>query len=215
MFREIVVDAQHVLAPVSKKFSHRAPGVRCDVLHGRRTRRGRIDDDGVGIRVVVFEGFLHLRHGRFLLADRDVDAYQVFALRVYDRVYGNGGLAGLAVADDQLALAAANRNHRINCFQPGEHRLANGLAIHHARGDAFERAELSAGIDRTASIERAAERIDHASDYFFADGHGHDSLGAADLVAFLYVLVVAEQHGADFIFFEVERDARDLVRQLE
>jgi len=40
-----------------------------------------------------------------LLADRHVNAEtRPFALLVDDRVYGDGGLAGLAVADDQLAL---------------------------------------------------------------------------------------------------------------
>jgi hypothetical protein len=45
---------------------------------------------------------------RLLLADGDVDADNVLALLVDDRVDGDGGLAGLAVADDQLALAAAD-----------------------------------------------------------------------------------------------------------
>jgi hypothetical protein len=38
------------------------------------------------------------------LADGHVDADQVLALLVDDGVHGQGGLAGLPVADDQLAL---------------------------------------------------------------------------------------------------------------
>ncbi len=215
MFREIIVDTQDVLAAVAEEFSHRATGIRGNVLHRRWTRSGRIDDDRVGIRAVVFESFLNLGHGGFLLTDGDIYANQVFALRVDDCVDSNGGLAGLAVADDQLALAAADGNHRVDCLQSSEHRLANRLAVHHPRGDAFERAELTSGVDRAAPIKRAPQRIDNPSDYFFADRHGHDSLGASYLVAFLDILVRAEQHRADFIFFEVERDARDLVRQLQ
>ena len=69
--------------------------------------------------------------GRALLADRDVDAAHLLlrvagvpgALLVHDRVDGDGGLAGLAVADDQLALAAADRDHRVDGLDPGLQRL--------------------------------------------------------------------------------------------
>ena len=55
-----------------------------------------------------------------LLADGDIDAVELLRLvvalverlLVEDRVEGDGGLAGLAIADDQLALAAADRNGR-------------------------------------------------------------------------------------------------------
>ena len=58
-----------------------------------------------------------LDHGgdrRFLLADRHVDADDVFLALVDDRVHRDGGLAGAAVADDQLALAAADGRHRVD-----------------------------------------------------------------------------------------------------
>jgi hypothetical protein len=52
------------------------------------------------------------------LTDRDIDAVEfdllvglrVERLLIEDRVERNRGLAGLTVADDQLALAAADRN---------------------------------------------------------------------------------------------------------
>ncbi len=62
-----------------------------------------------------------LGDGRALLADGDVDAVELLLLGaaldvqrllVEDRVERHGGLAGLAVADDQLALAAADRDRR-------------------------------------------------------------------------------------------------------
>ena len=37
----------------------------------------------------------------------------------------DGGLAGLAVADDQLALAAADGNERVDGLQAGLHRLVH------------------------------------------------------------------------------------------
>ena len=62
--------------------------------------------------------------GRLLLADRDVDALNAGGLLVDDRVDRHRGLAGLAVADDQLALAAADRDHRVDRLVAGLHRLA-------------------------------------------------------------------------------------------
>ena len=50
---------------------------------------------------------------RYLVRSRglgDVYKRQVLALLVDDRVDGDRGLAGLPVADDQLALAAADRH---------------------------------------------------------------------------------------------------------
>ena len=88
---------------------------------------------------VVFERLHHLRDRRTLLADRDVDANHVAALLIDDRVERDRGLAGLAVADDQLALAAADRNHRVDGFDAGLHRLFHRLAIDHAGRHALDR----------------------------------------------------------------------------
>ncbi len=52
----------------------------------------------------------HARHGRAALADGAVDADHVAAPLVEDGVDRDGRLAGLPVADDQLALAAADRD---------------------------------------------------------------------------------------------------------
>src|SRR6185436_18545286 len=50
---------------------------------------------------------------------------------------------------------------------------------------------------------------------FLADGHGHNALGPANFVAFFYLVVIAEQHRPDFVLFQIQRDARNLVRQIE
>ena len=49
-------------------------------------------------------------------------------LLVDDRVDDHRGLAGLAVTDDQLALAAADRDQRVDRLQAGLHRLMHRLA---------------------------------------------------------------------------------------
>ena len=45
---------------------------------------------------------------------RDVYKRQILPLLVQDGVDGDGRFAGLAVADDQLALTASDRHHRVN-----------------------------------------------------------------------------------------------------
>ncbi len=50
----------------------------------------------------------------------------------------NGALAGLAVAENQLALAAPNGNERIDCLKAGLKRHSDGRAIHDGRGRAFD-----------------------------------------------------------------------------
>ena len=70
----------------------------------------------------------HRGHRRLLLADGHVEAVHVLALLVDDGVDGDGGLAGLAVADDQLALAAADGDHRVDGLDAGLHRLVHALA---------------------------------------------------------------------------------------
>jgi hypothetical protein len=77
-------------------------------------------------------GLQHLddaRDGRFLRADRDVEALHALALLVDDRVDRDRRLAGLAVADDQLALAAADRDHRVDGLDAGLQRLGHRLPV--------------------------------------------------------------------------------------
>jgi len=85
-----------------------------------------------------------------VLANRDIDANHVAALLVDDGVERDGGLAGLAVADDQLALAAADRDHGVNGLDAGLHRFLHRLARHHAGRQALHRVELR-GLDGALS----------------------------------------------------------------
>ena len=49
----------------------------------------------------------------------------------------------------------------------------------------------------------------------FAHRHRDDPAGALDRVPFADLLVFAEQHGADAVLLEVQRDPEDAVRELE
>ena len=77
---------------------------------------------GVIHRAVLRERLGHLCNGRALLADGDIDTDNVLALLVDDGVEADRGLAGLAVADDQLTLAAADRDHGVDRLDAGLER---------------------------------------------------------------------------------------------
>ena len=116
---QIVEHDQDVLAVVHPVLADGRTGVgRKPFEAGGVRRRGR-DDGGVLHRAALLQRALHAGDRGALLADRDVHAAHlllgiaglpVLAL-VEDGVDADRGLAGLAVADDQLALAAADRGH--------------------------------------------------------------------------------------------------------
>ena len=137
-------------------------------LIGADSCGGRRDDDRVLHRALLAQLLDHLRDRRALLADGDVDADDVLALLVDDRVDRDGGLARLAVADDQLALAAADRHQRVERLEAGLQRLLHGLAVDDAGRLELERPGLGR-LDRRAAVERVAERVDDAADQRLAD----------------------------------------------
>src|SRR5688572_3144863 len=142
LLRQVVEDDQDVLALVHPVLADGRAGVRGEVLEaGRVGRRGR-DDRRVLERTGLLQRAAHGRDGGALLADGDVDAADllvhvarapVVAL-VDDRVDGQGGLARLAVADDQLTLTTADRGHGVDGLVAGLHRLVDRLTGHDARG---------------------------------------------------------------------------------
>ena len=125
LFGQIVIDDQRVFTAIAEVFAHRAARVGSDVLHGRRFGRGGSHDDGVGHCAGFFELANDVGHGGGFLADRDIDAEDALALLIDDGVDCDRGLAGLAVADDQLTLAAADRDHGVDRLQTGLDRLGH------------------------------------------------------------------------------------------
>ncbi len=156
----------------------------------------------------------NLRDGRALLADGAVDADQVVLGVVDDGVEQDGGLAGLAVADDELALAAADGDHGVNGLEAGGHGLAHGLAVNDAGGEALDGKRFGGG-DGALVVNGHAERVDYAADQGRADRDGENFAGALDLFAFLELGVVAENDGANLILFKREGEAGNAVGEAE
>ncbi len=104
--------------------------------------------------------------------------------------------------------------HRVDRLEPRVHRLLHGLPLDDAGRLELERPALG-GLDRAEPVERVAERVDDAAEQAGADRHAHDLAGAADRLALLHVLPLAEERGADVVLLEVERDAGHAVLELE
>ena len=92
-------------------------------------------------------------------------------LLVEDRVDGDGRLAGLAVADDQLALAAADRRHGVDRLDAGLHRLVDRLPAGDARARSTRPARSCSVTIGPLFVDRLAQRVDDAADQRLADRH--------------------------------------------
>src|SRR3954469_12147316 len=219
---QIVIDDDGVHAVVAEVLAHGAAGERRDVLHRRRIGRGGGDDDRIFQRALLFQHLHELGNGRALLADRDVDAIQldvlvrlrVERLLVEDGVERDRGLAGLTVADDQLALAAADRDQGVDRLEAGRHRLVHGLARNDA-GRLDVDAHALVGLDRALAVDGIAERVDDAAEQALADRRVHDGAGALDGLTFLDLAVGAENNDTDVVGFEVQRHAAGAVLELD
>src|SRR5262249_17495885 len=116
---------------VAEIFAHGAAGKRGEVLHGCGVGGGRRNDDRIIEPTVLLQDLGELDHGRAFLADGHIDAIKLYLLvargverlLIEDRIEADRSLAGLAIADDQLTLAAADGNERVYGLEPGRHRL--------------------------------------------------------------------------------------------
>jgi hypothetical protein len=211
---EVVVHHEGVFAVVHPVLADGAAGIRGEVLERRRVGGRGHHDDGVVHRAVLAERVDGLGDRRTLLADRDVDALHAETLLVEDRVDGDGGLAGLAVADDQLTLATTDRGHRVDRLDAGLQRLAHRLAAHDAGGLDLHAAQLHA-CQVALAVDRLAERVHDAAEDAVTDGHRQDAAGRLDGLAFFDLVHVAEHDGTDGVLVEVQRQADRAVFELE
>ena len=206
---EVVVHAQRGLAfVVHEVLGHRATRVGGDVEHRRRIGRRGGDDDGVLQGTGLPQALYDRGDGGGLLSDGDIDADDALSLLVDNRIDGDGGFAGGAVADDELTLPAANRDHGVDGLDTGLHRLLHGLTHDDARGRRLDLAEGGAA-DFAESVEGPAEGVDDATDQFRSNGHFQHAGGATDFIAFLELEVIAEDDRTDVVLFEVQRHAGD------
>ncbi len=211
---QIVIDDQRVFTAIAEVLAHGAAGVGCQELQrcgfGSRGR----DDDGVGQSAVLFQLAYHVGDGRLLLTDGHVDAFDAAVTLVDDGVDRHGGLADLAVTDDQLALATTDRDHGVDRLVAGLHRLVDRLTPDHARCHFLDRVgRLS--VDRALAIDRVAQRVDHATQQLRTYRNFEDAAGALGAHAFGQAQVVTQNHGTDGVLLQVQCHAEDAARELD
>ena len=211
---QVIVDDKDVLALVHEVFAHGAAGVGSDILQGRQLGCRCRHHDGVAHGTGLGEALHEVCHGRALLADGDVDADDVLALLVDDGIGRDGGLAGRAVADDQLTLAAADGDHGVDGLDAGLQRLLDGLALDDAGGAALNGAVLG-GLDGACAVDGLAQCVDDTADQCLAHRDGHDLAGALDGAALFDSDVRAQQNDGDGILLEVLGHAVLAVLKLE
>ena len=206
LLAQIVVNNQGVFTAIAVVLPHGATGKGGQELHRRRVRGIGGHHDGVLHGAVLFELAYHRGHRRGLLANRDVDTLNTRTFLVDDGIDGNGRLAHLAITDNQLALAAADRHHGVDGFQTDLYRLIDGLPGDNTGRDFFQRIACR-GVYRTLAVDGIAQGIDHAALQFRAYRHLQNPRRAAAALAFRQSLVVTENNRAHGIAFEVQRHA--------
>ena len=143
-----------------------------------------------------FQRLFELGDGARLLSDGDIDADDILALLVDDGVEGDSGLAGLAVADDELALAAADGEHRVDGQNARLKRRVDALAVDDT-GSGTLHCAVAVGTDVSPAVDGHAERVDHAAEESLAHGNTRRASSAADRAARADARVVVKEDAAD------------------
>ncbi|OIQ73296.1 hypothetical protein GALL_450690 [mine drainage metagenome] len=170
MLREVIEDDEYALALVHPVLADGRAGIRREVLEAGWVGCGCCNDG----RVFECAGFFKSRTDRCnrgaLLADCHVDALDLL-LRVAglpvlflvdDRVDRDRSLTGLAVADDELALPAADCSHGVDGLDTSLHGLFNWLTLNDGRGLKFENASRL-GLDLALAVDRVAKWVYNAA----------------------------------------------------
>ena len=122
-----------------------------------------------------------------------------------------GGLTS-AYLREALDKGAAAFNYAARAARNGERNGSKVRAT--AIGQAYHSAGFR-GLDRTLAIDRLAERVDDATEKTIPDRDFGDAVGAADLIALVDFLRLAEDRGADVVLLEVQHHSVDAVGELE
>ncbi len=209
---QVIVDDEHVPAPLHEVLGHGGGGIGRDEAQPRRILVRGHHHNGVVQYLVSAQGIHHPGHGRAALADGAVDADHVLVALVDDGVDRDRGLAGLAVADDQFALAAADGDEGVNGLNAGFQGRGDRRPVDDGGGGALHRPPL-AEARWFAVIERPPRGIDDPARQSLPDRRVRFAPGGADLDARGQPVAVAEQHDADLLRLEVDGNAQHAVRE--
>ena len=181
MVGEVVIHNEHVATLFHEILGDTGCRIRGNIGQARRIVPFGDHDDGVFHGALFAEGGHDFGHAGGALTDRTIYAQHILIPLVENSVERNGGLAGLPVPKDQLALAASNRNEGIDHLDAGLQRHRDRCAIHDRWCRSFNRKAL-AGDYRSVIVQRPSQWIDNSPDQSLADGHVHDMSPTLDFV---------------------------------
>ena len=113
----------------------------------------------------------------------------------------------MTVANDQLTLATADGNHRINGLDARLQWLAHWLTVNHARRLALNRHVKRLTRDRALAVNGLTKHVHHTTKHAFSDLHRSDGAGALGGAALFQIARWLKQHGAHVVLLEVQHDA--------
>src|ERR1700722_3189241 len=198
---QIVNHDQRVLAAITEIFRHGETGKRRDPLQpGGACRTGSHYD--AALRGSVFLDRIDgAPDARTLLPNRDIDTDDVAGLLVDNRIYRDRRLADGTIADDQFALATAEREQGINDDEPGLNRLDHEIPIDDRWRRTLDRL-LCVGRDRAHPVEWPAERIDDTTEHRRPHWNAHHVSRAPHHVTGLNRIDIVQQNATDATAFE-------------
>ena len=207
-------------AGVAEVLADCSAGEGGEILHGGSIRGGRRHDYGIVHGALRTQGLDNIGDRGSFLAHGYVDAVDGIALQVVlplvdDGVNGYGGFAGLAVADNQLALSAAYRDHGVDSHEASLKRFGHGLTVDNARGLALERHLDEFAAYLAESVEGVAERVHDPAEHLLAHTDGGYAARPGDFHALGYLVGPAEENRAYVVFFEVHGDGHLSALELE
>src|SRR5664279_1842028 len=212
MMSEIVVDNQDIPSLFHEVFCNACCRIRRDVDEAGRIIAFYDHHNGVVHRTLLVEVSHYFSHSGRALPNRTIDAHHILSALVEDRVDGDGSLAGLAIAENQFALATTDGNECVDRLQPGLQRNAHRHAIHDRCSSTFN-GETLLRSDRALTVQRIAQGVYHASQQTVSHGDVHHTTSSLHFVACVQALVVPEQDDADLFFIEIECYAEQTSRE--
>ena len=164
--------------------------------------------------IVLFQRGYYLGHFALLLADGDVDAYQVAAALVDNRVQRDGRFAGGTVSDDQLPLPSPYGDHGVHGLDACLHWRVNRLPDDHVRCDPLNWTSGSR-INRPFAVQRAPYGVNHPAYKCVSHWHFDDSTSGAYPVSFFYRVRVSQNGRTYQVGFKVQGQPQYIVAEVQ
>src|SRR5208337_3987791 len=146
LFAKVIIYNQCMFFVVPEIFAYGASGIGCNILKRRRLARCSRNHYSMFHSSIMFKGLYHARNARPFLTYGNIDANDVAALLVDDRI--NSLYSCLELLPDRLPVNNTRRNN-----------VDNSACLR---------------IDRPLAVNRLPDSIYNPSDHFLSDRNRHD-----------------------------------------